>query len=169
MSYEPLSKFCSVNGSLHSQDITYCSICGSGIETIDLSETPPSRTSSVLSKPQLLPSRTSSALSKPQLLPPAALIQRDVVNTRLKNIQNSRSNAGLYALSSRMPNQPRTTSQQFSFAIVLISESFYYASKEDHEFGLPTIITRKHIGILIFQHWTIYTYLYSSQYCYSDA
>jgi hypothetical protein len=155
MSYEPLSKFCSVNGSLHSQDITYCSICRSGTETIDLSETPPSR--------------TSSALSKPQLLPPAALIQRDVVNNRLKNIQNSRSNAGSYALSSRMPNQPRTTSQQFAFTIVLISESFYYASKEDHEFGLPTIITRKHIGMLICQYRTIYTYLYSSQHCYSDT
>jgi hypothetical protein len=154
MSYELFSKFCSVNGNLHSQDTTYCSLCGSGAEIIDLSGTPPC---------------TSSTLSNPRLLPPAALIQRDTVNNRLKNTQNSRPNAGSSALSSRVSNIPRTTSQQFTFTIVLIAESFYYTSQEDHEFELPTVITRKHIGTFLFKCCTMKVNLYFRQCCYSAS
>ena len=141
MSYE-LSKFCSVNGNPHTLDITYCSLCGSGVETIDLSNSPSPHTTSALVNP--------ASQQPPQwLLPPAALVQCDAVNNRLKNVQNNRPNAGSNALSSRVLNMPHTTSQQFTFTIVLISESFYYPSQEDLEFGLPTVITQKHIGILI--------------------
>ena len=121
MLYKSLSKFCSINGTLHPQDTTYCSLCGSGAEMIDLSGSPPPRTSSALSNP-------ASRQSYTQPLPPAALIQHDTVNNQLKNVQHSRSNAGSNALSSRIPNAPCTTSQQFAFTIVLISESFYYTS-----------------------------------------
>ena len=38
-----LSKFCYVNGNPHALSITYCLLCNSGIETIDLSGSPPSR------------------------------------------------------------------------------------------------------------------------------
>ena len=124
-----LSKFCSANGNPHTLSITYCLLCNSGIETIDLSGSPPPRTTSAHFSQQ----------SHQQLLPPAALIQRDVVNNRLRNAQNSRPNAGSNALSSRILSVPRTTSQQFIFIIILISESFYYPSQEDLEFGLPTI------------------------------
>jgi hypothetical protein len=55
---------------------------------------------------------------------------------------------------------PRTTSQQFIFTIVLISESFYYTSQEDYEFELPTIITRKHIGILLLECRTMHMLTY---------
>jgi hypothetical protein len=161
MSYELFSKFCSVNGNLHSQDTTYCSLCRSGAEIIDLSGTPPC-TSSTLSNP----ASWQANLRPP---PPAALIQRDTVNNRLKNTQNSRPNASSSALSSRVPNVPRTTSQQFAFTIVLISESFYYTSQEDHEFELPTVITRKHIGILLSKCRTIQVNLYFRQCCYSAS
>jgi hypothetical protein len=138
-----LSKFCSVNGNSHALSITYCLLCNFGIETIDLSGSPPSRTTAV-------PVNTINQQSYQQLLPPAALIQRDIVNNQLKNIQNSCPNAGSNALSSRVLNVPHTTSQQFTFTIVLISESFYYPSQKDLKFGLPTISTRKHIGMIIF-------------------
>jgi hypothetical protein len=162
MLYELLSKFCFTNGNPHPQDTIYCSICRSGIETIDLSGTPSSCTSLLLSNP---------IGRQPQscLLPPAALIQHDTVNHRLKNVQNSRPNAGSNTLGSRMLDLPRTTSQQFTFTIVLISELFYYTSQEDHEFELPTVITWKHIGISLVKYCTIYTYLYSRQYCYSAS
>jgi hypothetical protein len=154
MSYEPFSKFCSVNRNLYPQDTTYCSLCRSGAEIIDLSGTPPC---------------TNSTLSNLRLPPPAAFIQHDTVNNRLKNTQNSRPNAGSSVLSSRVPNVPCTTSQQFSFTIVLIAESFYYTSQEDHEFELPTIITRKHIGILLSKCRTIQVNLYFRQCCYSAS
>jgi len=129
-----LSKFCSVNGNPHTLDIAYCSLCGSGLETIDLSNSRSPHTTSALVNP-------ASRQPHQQLLPPAALVQRDVVNNRLKNVQNNRPNAGSNALSSRMLNMPHMTSQQFTFTIVLISKSFYYPSQEDLEFGIPTIIT----------------------------
>ena len=146
-----LSKFCSANGNPHALSITYCLLCNSGIETIDLSGSPPPRTTSAHFSQQ----------SHQQLLPPAALIQRDVVNNRRRNTQNSRPNAGSNALSSRILSVPRTTSQQFTFTIILISESFYYPSQEDLEFGLPTISTRKHIGIIIFiMSYDLYSFIF---------
>ena len=151
MSYELFSKFCSTNGNLHPQNATYCSLCGSRAEIIDLSGSSPPRTNSALSNP-------ASRQSYQPPLPPAVLAQRDTVNNQLKNIQNSRPNAGSNALSSRLPNGPRTTSQHYAFTIVLISESFYYTSQEDQDFGLPTVITRKHIGIFLLRCCTIYTY-----------
>jgi hypothetical protein len=69
------------------------------------------------------PPRTNALQSVQPPLARVAALHRDVVNT---------------------------TSQQYSFTFVLISESFYYASQEDHDYDLPTIITRKHIGIFDF-------------------
>src|SRR5438045_659630 len=111
MSYE-LSKFCSVNGNPHTLDITYCSLCGSGVETIDLSNSPSPRTTSALVNP-------ASQQPPQRLLPPAALVQCDAVNNRLKNVQNNHPNAGSNALSSRVLNMRHTTSQQFTFTLSL--------------------------------------------------
>jgi hypothetical protein len=160
--YKLFSKFCSTNRNPYPQDTIYCSICRSGIETIDLSGTLSFYTSLLLSNP---------IGRQPQscLLPPAILIQYNTVNYRLKNIQNSCPNTGSNILSSRMLDLPCTISQQFTFTIVLISELFYYTSQEDHKFELPTVITRKHIGISLVKCCTIYTYLYSRQYCYSAS
>src|SRR6266487_6036406 len=83
MLYKPFSKFCSANGNPHPQNATYCSICGSGVETINLSHSPPSCTSLLVSNP-------IGRQPQPRLLPPAALIQHDAVNHQLKNIQSSR-------------------------------------------------------------------------------
>ena len=73
-----------------------------------------------------------------------AALQQDIVNNHLKAVQNT---CGMNALSTRPPNGPCTTSQQFSFTFVLILESFYHASEEDQEYDLSTIITQKHIGM----------------------
>ena len=134
MSYEsvPVLQYCSSDGSKHIEGISFCSKCHSGrIEIIDLLETPPRTT-----RPTQPPSRV-------------AAVQRDIVNNRLRTAQNTRSNAGSNALSSRAMTGPRTTTQNFLFTFVLISESFYYTSQEDREYDLPTILTRKHIGIYL--------------------
>src|SRR5436190_22454233 len=90
-----LSKFSSVNGNPHTLDITYCSLCGSGVETINLSNSPSPCTTSALVNP--------ASWQPPQwLLPPAAPVQCDAVNNRLKNVQNNCPNAGSNALSSRV-------------------------------------------------------------------
>jgi hypothetical protein len=159
--YKLFSKFCSVNRNLYLQDTIYCSLCRSGAEIINLSGTPLC-TSSILSNP-------ASWQANLRLLPPAALIQYNTVNNRLKNIQNSCPNAGSSILSSRVSNIPCTTSQQFTFTIVLIAESFYYTSQEDYKFELPTVITRKHISTLLFKYCTIKVNLYFRQYCYSAS
>lgn len=120
ISYE-LSKFYSVNGNPYTLDITYCLLYSSRVETINLSSSLSPCTTSTLVN-------TTSRQPYQQPLLPAALIQYNIVNNQLKNIQNSHPNTGLNTLSSRVLNMPRTTSQQFTFTIVFISETFYYPS-----------------------------------------
>ena len=144
MSYEsvPIAQYCSYSGCKHLSGVSFCQNCGSGwAKIIDLSETSPCTNRGESSQP---------TVSMQQPIQPAlhvAALQWDIVNNHLKAVQNTHGNAGMNALSTRPPNGPCMTSQPFSFTFVLILESFYYASEEDQEYDLSTIITRKHIGM----------------------
>jgi hypothetical protein len=88
-----------------------------------------------------------------------ANVEREVVNHRLKTTQSSRSNAGSSALSTRPTNGPlsRTTLQlQISFVLVLIKERFFFASKEDQDDEIQTIIEQKFIGNYILYFTLLY-------------
>jgi hypothetical protein len=155
MSYKsvPIPQYCSFTGRKHLEGISFCTQCGSGqVEVVDLSKTPPRTTG-----PAQPPSRV-------------AAVQRDIVNNRLKTAQNTRNNAGSNALSSRAMTRPCTITQNFLFTFVLISESFYYTSQEDREYDLPTILTRKHIGIyLTLTCCIIHINYYNKQRCYTAS
>src|SRR5271155_678200 len=136
-SYEmapPWTKHCPENGQIHSTSQLYCPHCGASQDAT----APPARvTVDLTSSSGPIASRT-----RPPHPNRAANVEQEVVNHRLK-AQSSRSNAGSSALSTRPPNGPlpRTTLQsQISFVIVLIKERFFFASREDQDDEIQSII-----------------------------
>jgi hypothetical protein len=101
MSYDSnrISQFCSATGKPHSSTLTYCSICKSGLEIVNLDSSPP---------PDFppLPLPKSIRTTQPIWTLPVAAIERENVNARIRNA-SSRPHAGTNALSSR--NSSRTT------------------------------------------------------------
>ena len=94
MSYDcdSISRFCSATGKPHSSTLTYCSICKSGLEIVNLDSSPP---------PDFLPLPLSKSIrtTQPIRTLPVAAIERDNVNARIRNA-SSRPHAGTNALSS---------------------------------------------------------------------
>jgi hypothetical protein len=133
MSYDrdSISRFCSATGKPYSFALTYCSICKSGIEIIDLDSLPPPDSKSICTTQ---PVRTLVAAT-----------ERDNVNARIRNA-SSRPHAGANALSAR---NPRTTQQLFSFSVILVLEEFSYSTLEDEAAKLQTVIRRKVHGMFI--------------------
>ena len=86
---------------------------------------------------------------RPSHLNRVANVEREVVNHRLRTAQSSQSNVGSSALSTWPTNGPlshTTLQSQISFVLVLIKERFFFASKEDQDDEIQTIIERKFIG-----------------------
>lgn len=137
MSYErdAISRFCSATGKLHSSTLTFCPVCRSGQEIVDLDSSPPS----------LLQSARTTQSQSTRMLPVAAT-EREIVNTRIRNA-NSRPHAGTNALSAR--NSSRTMQQLYSFSVILVLEEFCYSSIEDQEAKLETVIRRKVHGMFL--------------------
>lgn len=125
MSYErdAISRFCSATGKLHSSTLTFCLICKSGQDIIDLDSSPPS-----------LPSNRTTQSTR---IPPVAATERENVNVRIRNA-SSRPHAGTNALSTR--NSGRTMQQLYSFSVILVLEDYCYSSLEDQEAKLQTVI-----------------------------
>jgi hypothetical protein len=123
MSYncDSISQFCSAIGKPHSSTLTYCPICKSGLEIVNLDSSPPPD-----SLPLPLPK--SIRTTQPIRALPIAATERDNVNARIRNT-SSRPHAGSNALSTR--NLSRTTQQLFSFSVILILEEFSYSTFED--------------------------------------
>jgi hypothetical protein len=101
MSYDcgGISQFCSATGKPHSSTLTYCSICKSRLEIVNLDSSPPPDF-----PPLLLPK--SIRTTQPIQTLPIAAAERDNVNARIRNA-SSCPYTGTNALSSR--NLSRTT------------------------------------------------------------
>ena len=142
----PWTKHCPENGRIHSTSQLYCPHCSASQDAT----VPPARVIVDLTTPLgALCTRLSCV----------ANVEQEVVNHRLRTAQSSQSNAGSSALSTRPPNGPlpcTTLQSQISFVLVLIKECFFFASKEDQDDEIQTIIERKFIGNYILYSTLLY-------------
>ena len=127
---DSISQFCLAIGKPHSSILTYCFICKSGLEIVNLDSSPPPNF-------PLLPLPKSIRTTQPIRTLPIAAIERENVNARIRNT-SSRPHAGTNALSGW--NSIRTTPQLFSFSVILVLEEFYYSSFEDEVAKLQTVL-----------------------------
>jgi hypothetical protein len=142
MSYnsDRISQFCSATGKPHSSTLTYCFICKSGLEIVNLDSSPPPDF-----PPLLLPK--SIRTTQPIRTLPVAATEQENVNARIRNA-SSCPHASTNALSSR--NSSRTMQQLFSFSVILVLEEFCYSSLEDEVAKLQTVLRRKVHGMLLY-------------------
>ena len=96
-----------------------------------------------------------------------ANVEQEVVNYRLRTAQSLQSNAGSSTLSTQLLNGPlpRTALQsQVSFVLVLIKERFFFATKEDRDDEIQTVIEQKFISNYILSSTLSILYYYYYNY-----
>ena len=112
---DAISQFCLATRKLHSSTLTFCPICKSGQEIVNLNSLP-------------LSLLQSTCTTQSTWIFPIATTEQENVNAQIRNA-NSRPYTSTNALSTR--NLSCTMQQLYSFSVILVLEEFCYSSLKD--------------------------------------